>query len=245
MAIIAKYVAPKYPDDLIHIDRWMCSNCGLIFDFSPESSPDELGWISYDPPLDNVHIWMDEKGDYHEEEIERTEICPRCACDLSKKLLQRVFISATINLNDIKPIVQKGESDLIEFMVKYPDNAHELGKEIAAFSTAKGGKIFLGVKDNGDIVGIKDADTPEGIDDLTKRIRGVMGKINPKVDISINIVSENEIHIAIITVRKGIFPCYEYEGKAYIRELDASRPATYDEKIRLHSEWLERKSKTG
>ena len=72
-----------------------------------------------------------------------------------------------------------------------------------------------------------------------------MGKINPKVDISINIVSENEIHIAIITVRKGIFPCYEYEGKAYIRELDASRPATYDEKIRLHSEWLERKSKTG
>ena len=85
----------------------------------------------------------------------------------------RIFISATTNLNDIKPIIQKGESDLIEFMVKYPDNTHELGKEIAAFSTAKGGKIFLGVKNNGDIIGLKDVDTPERIDDLTKRMRWI------------------------------------------------------------------------
>lgn len=130
-------------------------------------------------------------------------------------------------------------------MVKYPDNAHELAKEITAFSTTKGGKIFLGVKNNGDIVGLKDVDTPEGIDELTKRIRGVAGKINPKVDISVDMVSENEIHVAIITVRKGSMPFYECEGKVYIRELDASRPATYDEKIRLLSNWLERKSKTG
>lgn len=240
-----KFVAPKYPDDLIHIDRWMCPKCGFIFDFPPTSGPDELGWISYDPPLDHVDFWIDEKGDYHEDEIERTEICPRCSCNLDEHPLQRIFISATTNLDDIKPIIKKGEGDLIEFMVKYPDNAHELAKEIAAFSTTKGGKIFLGVKNNGEIVGLNGIDTPEGIDELTKRIRGVAGKIIPKVDISVDTVSENEIHVAIITIRKGTMPFYECEGKVYIRELDASRPATYDEKIRLHSDWLEGKSKTG
>lgn len=116
MAIKAKRIAQKYPEDLIHIDRWMCPNCGLIFDF--ESDPDELGWISYDPPLEHVNLWIDEKGNYHEAETERIEICPRCACNLDKNPLQRIFISATTTLDDIKPIIQNGESDLIEFMVK-------------------------------------------------------------------------------------------------------------------------------
>ena len=235
----------KYPDDLIHTDRWMCSKCGLIFDFLPEFSPDELGWISFDPPLEHVDYWIDKDGSYHEIETERKEICPRCECDLSKIPLQRIFVSATTTFNDIKPIIQQGEGDLIEFMVKYPDNVHELAKEIAAFSTAKGGKIFLGVKDNGDIIGVQEIDTPERIDALTKRIRGAAGTINPKVDISVDIVSEKDIRIVIITVRKGIMPSYECEGKVYIRELDASRPATYDEKIRLTSDWVEKRSKAG
>lgn len=53
-----KRLVPKFPDDLIHIDRWMCSNCGLIFDFSPESAPNDLGWTNYDSPLDNVYFWI-------------------------------------------------------------------------------------------------------------------------------------------------------------------------------------------
>ncbi|SRR6266508_2974508 len=236
---------PAYPNDLIHVDRWMCSRCGLILDFSPEHSPDEPGWIAYDPPLEHTEVWIDEAGNHYIDEIEHREICVRCGCDLSENPLQRIFVSATTTINDIKPIIQQGEGELIEFMVKYPDNAHELGKEIAAFSTSKGGKIFLGVKDNGDIVGLPDIDTPGGRDSLTKRIRGVAGKIIPKVDISVDFASDNNIHVAIITVRKGTMPGYEYEGKVYIRELDASRPATYDEKIRLNLDWRERWSKAG
>ena len=240
-----KTIPVEYPNDLIHLDRWMCSRCGLIFDFLPEFSPDELGWISYDPPLEHVDFWIDKDGNSHEVEIERKEICPRCKCDLSEVPLQRIFVSATTNFNDIKPIIQQGEGERIEFMVKYPDNVRELGKEIAAFSTTKGGKIFLGVKDNGNIVGLQEIDTPVGIDVLTKRIRGVAGKIVPKVDISVDIISENDIHVVIITVRKGVMPSYEYEGKVYIRDLDESRQATYDEKMRLHLVWIEKRSKAG
>jgi predicted HTH transcriptional regulator len=208
----------------------------------PGSNPDEPGWTSFDPPFDTDYL-LDKEGNYHEVKIEQKEICPRCNSDLSRSPLQRIFVSTTTTLDDIRPIIQQGEGVQIEFMVKYPDNAHELAKEIAAFSTTQGGKVFLGVKDDGSIVGLKDIDTPKRIDDLSKRIRGVAGKINPKVDISVDMVSEKEIHVAIITVRKGTMPFYECEGKAYIRELDASRPATYDEKIRLHSNWHEKRQK--
>lgn len=243
MKIIFK--APKYPDDLIHIDRWMCSNCGLIFDFSPESAPDELGWISYDPPLDNVNIWMDDDGNYFEEDIERAEICPRCACNLSENPLRRVFVSAKTTLNDIKPIIQQGEGLQTEFKVIYPETDIKLAKEIAAFATTQGGKIFLGINDNGEAIGVKGVDTPKGKDDLTKRIRNLAEKIKPKVDISVDFVFETDIYIVIITVRKGVMPLYEYEGKVYIRFLESSREATFDEKIRLQSDWLERRPKTG
>jgi hypothetical protein len=46
--------SPKDPDDLIHIDRWMCSKCGSIFDFSLEHSPDEPGWTAFDPPSEHM-----------------------------------------------------------------------------------------------------------------------------------------------------------------------------------------------
>jgi len=236
---------PKYPDDLIHIDRWMCSNCGLIFDFSPESAPDELGWISYDPPLEDVHIWMDEKGNYHEEEIERTEICPRCAYNLTENPLQRVFVSSTTTLNDIKPLIQQGEGLQIEFKVIYPETDIKLAKEITAFANTEGGKIFLGINNNGEIIGVKGVDNLKGKDNLTKRIRDLAEKIKPKVDISVDYVSETDIYIVIITVRKGITPTHEYEGKFYIRFLESSREATPDEKMRLYLDLHEKKSKTG
>lgn len=239
-----KRIPVEYPGDLIHIDRWMCSKCGLIFDFLPGSNPDEPGWISLDPQF-NIDYLVDKDGNYHEMEMEQKEICPRCKSDLNEVPLQRIFVSATTTLDDIKPIIKQGEGELVEFMVKYPDNVHELAKEIAAFSTTKGGKILLGIKDNGEIVGLQEINTPEGIDILTKRIRGVAEKIVPKVDLSVDVISENDTRIIIISVRKGVMPYYECEGKVYIRDLDSSRPATYDEKIRLSAGWVEKKSKAG
>jgi len=230
MAIIAKYVEPKYPDDLIHLDRWMCIKCGLIFDFL--MGMDEIGGISYDPPLDHVNYWM-EDGEVHFEEVEYREICQRCGCDLNEFPAIKILVSPLKSLSDIQPLIDKGENVTNEFMVVFPKNAHELTKEIAAFATTQGGKIFLGVNNQGEVIGLQGIDTPSGKDDLQKRIRGLIGNIKPKVELFVDFVSENDKHVALITIPKGYMPFYTSEGKIYIRELDESRPATPEEIMRL------------
>lgn len=233
---MAERIPFKYPNDLVHLDRWMCSNCGLMFDFMHD--PSELGWIDYVPAMDRADFWVDKDGNFREVEIERKEICPRCKCDLGEFPLRKVFVATTTSFDEIRPLI-KHEDIQTEFMVIFPKNAHELAKEITAFSTTQGGNIFLGVKDNGDIVGLQGYDTLEEKDELTKRIRGSTGVITPKVRINVEFVSENNICVAMITVQKGSNPIYFCNGKAYIRDLEESRPATVDEVVRLVSEWKE------
>lgn len=50
----------------------------------------------------------------------------------------------------------RGESQNLEYMVVFPQQARDLGKEIAAFATSNAGVILLGVSDEGDLVGLNE-----------------------------------------------------------------------------------------
>ena len=54
---------------------------------------------------------------------------------------------------DFAELIPEGEGQTIEFKENFPDQAHEIAKEMAAFGTSNPGIIFLGVADNGDVVG--------------------------------------------------------------------------------------------
>lgn len=69
-------------DDLFHIERWMCNNCGLILDH--QFGAGGLGW----PALEVDH-WVDGEGHYH---FEESLYCPRCAISLSEKPLVPVTV---------------------------------------------------------------------------------------------------------------------------------------------------------
>ena len=61
------------------------------------------------------------------------------------------------SLSTALPILRsRGEGQATEYISKFPDQARELGKEIAAFSTSNDGIILIGVGDDGDIVGVPD-----------------------------------------------------------------------------------------
>lgn len=55
---------------------------------------------------------------------------------------------------DLKNLIATGESSFLEFKHKVA-SPEKLAKEIAAFANTKGGKLLIGVADNGEMVGVE------------------------------------------------------------------------------------------
>jgi ribosomal protein S27AE len=220
-------------DDLIHVDRWMCPNCGLILDYKFDPLEDPWGWPRFEPALDNVHFWVDEDG-YHVEEPERNEFCPRCDIPFEQFPPMLVIVREVRKLSDFYQ-AGEGEGETLELKEKF--STDRIRDTMAAFANTAGGKIVLGVTRQGVPVGYEgdeDISTAEGKDKLQQRIRGLLDKIDPKVQIKVYFVdNEASMHFAVITVPKGSSPIYTMGGKVYIRELDQNRPATSEEIVKL------------
>jgi predicted HTH transcriptional regulator len=62
-----------------------------------------------------------------------------------------------MTLTDAQQLIAQGEGHQIEFKLKakHPD---KIIREIVAFSNSKGGHLFIGVDDDGSIIGLKDAE---------------------------------------------------------------------------------------
>jgi hypothetical protein len=121
-------------------------------------------------------------------------------------------------------IIDIGEGQTTEFKVKWPKN---LAKEIAAFGTTNPGRIYLGVDKGGEVVGLKDVDSPEQRDDLSTRIHGVAANsINPGIPIRVRHEVISDLRVAVIEVPNGAEPvCYLQNGAPYIRRGSLSQPA--------------------
>jgi rubredoxin len=74
-------------NDPFKVERWMCSNCGLIFDYHKGDSLgyyfDQFGWPAYE-----IFSWIDGDGENIQEEIR----CPRCTIDLDKQPLVPIVV---------------------------------------------------------------------------------------------------------------------------------------------------------
>lgn len=69
-----------------------------------------------------------------------------------------------MNENEILNIISKGEGHTIEFKKSTTDITKDVYESICAFSNRDGGYILMGVKDNGDILGIN----PDCIEKMKK-----------------------------------------------------------------------------
>jgi len=225
-------------DDPIHVQRWMCKNCGLVFDyqFNPEET-DGAGWPKADPPWDMVYDWQDEQGNWHFEEPERSEMCPRCTVSLEEIPPVPIIVRETKKLDDFMEAGQ-GEGQTLE--VKQDFSRNNLRKTIAAFSTSQGGRIVLGIDKKYRRVGYQGQeklDTPNGKEELQIRLRDkVLNVIKPPPTVRVDFFSEGGKNYAVITVIKGPSPVYYSANVPYVRDLDQSRPATPDEVQALYKE---------
>jgi tetratricopeptide (TPR) repeat protein len=122
--------------------------------------------------------------------------------------------------------IVEGEGQTVEFMAKYPENARDLAKEIAAFSTSNDGNIYLGIANDGEVIGLKGLDTAEARDSFLNRVGGLAsGTVNPPARVSVCFMACDDKTVARVFVWKGTQSIYYVGNIPYLRDLDRSRPA--------------------
>lgn len=134
--------------------------------------------------------------------------------------------------HELIEIIANGENSEVEF--KRDDiRPEQLAKEIVAFANSYGGKLIVGVEDNGTISGIKRADLEPWVMD-TVCGRYIHPALVPKYE---EIQVDEKLRVAVITVPMGISKPYVVRNKDredfYIRVGSISRLATREQIVRM------------
>ena len=143
-----------------------------------------------------------------------------------------------MKLPEIKRLVKRGESEFLEFKTK-ANHPEKIIREIIAFANTKGGQLLIGVNDDGQISGLKDAVAEQFI--LEKAIeKYCVPKIFYKSEI---IPVSDKKSIIIYTIfeseRKphcAVFERHKKWHKGYIRVADKSVQASKEMKEILRRE---------
>jgi ATP-dependent DNA helicase RecG len=132
---------------------------------------------------------------------------------------------------ELLEIIANGENSGIEF--KRDDiRPEQLAKEIVAFANFQGGRIFLGVEDNGQLSGIQRSDIQEWVSNA------IRDKVHPQlIPFYEEILLEDDKRIAVITIAQGIAKPYVLRHNnhedCYIRIGSRSELASREQQIRL------------
>ncbi|GAB5410466.1 MAG: hypothetical protein BalsKO_28310 [Balneolaceae bacterium] len=125
-----------------------------------------------------------------------------------------------LSKQDLKNLISTGESSFLEFKHKVA-SPEKLAKEIAAFANSKGGKILIGVADNGEMVGIESYMEEEFW--ITQAAEDCC---TPIPEISIELVSFSGTDILLVDVPEADEKPVYVKGKkrrtAYVRRADES-----------------------
>ncbi len=121
-----------------------------------------------------------------------------------------------VDQDKLAEIIALGESTTIEFKRSVTS---DLGREICAFANSSGGKILLGVSDNGDIVGISDSNR------LKSQIQNIARSADPSI--SIEIERLEPVYCIKIPPQRG--KPFSFRGKFYSREGPNSQQMSRDE----------------
>ena len=132
---------------------------------------------------------------------------------------------------ELLELVANGENSGVEF--KRDDiRPEQLAKEIVAFANVQGGRILLGVEDDGRISGIRRADTQEWVLNVFR------DKVHPQIiPFYEEIALEGGLRVAAVTVAMGAAKPYAVRHNnredIYIRMGDRSELAGREQQLRL------------
>ena len=120
-----------------------------------------------------------------------------------------------------------GESVQVEYKSDVPTKFRKLSKEIAAFASTEGGRIYIGISDQGQIIGINNKKEQGWLDRFQQNLMNfVYENVKPTPTLSVDELSIRDKMVIQITVEKGPEPMYYLRNVPYVRRLTTSRPAT-------------------
>lgn len=133
-----------------------------------------------------------------------------------------------MKIEELKNLVNRGESDQLEFKRK-ASHPEKIIREIVAFANTKGGKLLIGVDDDGKLPGLKFADEEQFVVD-----QAIREFITPKLNYHLTIIplnrkksiisydifeSETKPHYVVET-------SYQSNPRAYVRVADKTMRAS-------------------
>lgn len=133
--------------------------------------------------------------------------------------------------SELLEIISNGENSGVEF--KRDDiRTDQLAKEVVAFANFEGGRILLGVEDDGSITGIQRENTQEWVLNVFR------DKVHPQIiPFYEEIEIEPGIRVAIVSIGRGISKPYVVRHNnredTYIRLGDRSEKASREQQLRL------------
>lgn len=133
---------------------------------------------------------------------------------------------------EIREIIRRGENIQVELKQNL-DNPDRILETIVAFANTIGGRIFLGVADDTNIIGFKLE--LNNRDRIAKLIRGNLD--HPVPEFKVNIIEISEKPITIIEVFEGDSKPYSHrELGIFVRSLGTTRSATRTDTDRIYEE---------
>ena len=116
------------------------------------------------------------------------------------------------NTNILQSLIHSGECYCVEFKVRVPSKIRELTEEICAFANADGGYVFIGVNDNGQIIGTNLEN------DKRSAIQDSISEISPPLHCELYSANIENKTIWVIDVPSGKDKPYIFSGSIYVRE---------------------------
>lgn len=136
----------------------------------------------------------------------------------------------TVGRRELEELIRNGEGSGVEFK-REEIRPEQLAKEIVAFANFKGGKVILGVDDDGSISGVQRADMEEWVMNICAT------HVHPRIIPYYEEVRLENKRVVIVSVDMGISKPYvvRHSGREdiFIRIGSTSRLATREEQARL------------
>ena len=108
-----------------------------------------------------------------------------------------------MNSKELQQIIEEGEGYLIEFKEKMAN----IDKEMVSFANGSGGRIFVGIADNGTVKGVK----------ITNKLKSQIQDTANNCDPAIKIILEESENILVVHVRSGEDRPYSCTSGFYTR----------------------------